>query len=96
MRVGALGPRQQILYYYLSVVRRAGRQGVPRRASQTPREFAATLAPRLAEAKGDMETLTDAFVQARYSPRDVPPADVGHIRASWQRVRAALRGMKRG
>jgi hypothetical protein len=93
-RVGSLPPREQVLYYYLSVVRRAHRQGVDRRGSQTPYEFSADLAPRLAEAEGDMDTLTDAFVQARYSRREVPEMELGRIRGSWQRVRAALRDVK--
>jgi small-conductance mechanosensitive channel len=93
-RVGSLPPREQVIYYYLSVVRRAHRQGIDRRGSQTPHEFSAHLAPRLAEAGSDLETLTDAFVEARYSRHDLPDLEVGRIRASWQRVRAALRGAR--
>jgi hypothetical protein len=93
-RVSSLPPREQVLYYYLSVVRRAHRQGVDRRGSQTPYEFSADLAPRLAEAEGDMEALTDAFVVARYSRRDVAEPELGRIRANWQRVRSALRDVK--
>ncbi|HEX6509667.1 MAG TPA: DUF4129 domain-containing protein, partial [Chloroflexota bacterium] len=95
-RVGSMAPREQVLYYYLSVVRRAGRQGLPRLGSQTPREFAAGLAPHLSEAAPDMEHLTDAFVEARYSRHEVAVSQVDRIRASWQRIRAALRrGVKR-
>jgi hypothetical protein len=93
-RVSSLPPREQVLYYYLSVVRRAHRHGIDRRGSQTPYEFSADLAPHLAEAGGDMDTLTAAFVRARYSRRDVPDTEVGRIRASWQRVKAALRDVR--
>jgi Domain of unknown function (DUF4129) len=93
-RIGSLPPREQVLYFYLSVVRRAHRHGIDRRGSQTPYEFSADLAPRLAEAEGDMDALTDAFVEARYSRHDVPDVEVSRIRANWQRVKAALRGVR--
>jgi hypothetical protein len=94
-RIGSLPPREQVLYYYLSVVRRAHRRGIDRRGSQTPFEFSADLAPRLTAAEGDMDALTDAFVEARYSRHDVPDVEVNRVRTSWQRVKAALRGVRR-
>jgi hypothetical protein len=93
-RIGSLSPREQVVFYYLSVVRRAHRHGIDRRGAQTPYEFSAQLAPRLMEAESDMNDLTHAFVQARYSRHEVPEDDVSRIRASWQRVKAALRGVK--
>ncbi|MBV9280834.1 MAG: DUF4129 domain-containing protein, partial [Chloroflexi bacterium] len=95
LRVTHLPPRQQVLYYYLSIVRRAGRQGVPRRASQTPHEFEAVLTSRLSAARQDVHLLTEAFVEARYSPADVEPDRAGSVQASWKRVRAALRRLKK-
>jgi hypothetical protein len=93
-RLGALSPREQVLHYYLSIVHHAGRRGFPRHPSQTPHEFSGALAPRLREAEGDMNLLTDAFVEARYSHHGVEEEKVGSIRLSWQRVRAALRRVK--
>ena len=102
---GALRPGSQLptmrqvavaLKIDLNTVQRAGKKGIRRRRSQTPREFTATLAPRLAEAEGDMEALTDAFITARYSRREVPQGEMGRIRGSWQRVKAALRGVRGG
>ena len=95
VRLGALSPREQVLYYYLSIVRRAGRQGMPRGEGQTPAEYGAALAPRLPEASAELEDLTEAFVEARYSPHEVAPPHAGRARASWQRVRAALQALKR-
>lgn len=93
-RIGRLTPREQMLYYYLSVVRRAHRHGIDRRGSQTPHEFSADLAPRLTAAQGDLEDLTAAFVAARYSRHEISEPEAGRIRAGWQRVKAALRGIR--
>lgn len=94
-RLSAASPREQILYYYLSILRRAQRQGFPRGRGQTPYEFSTTLGPALSEAQPDMDQLTRAFVEARYSRRDVEPVQAGWARTSWERVKAALRSRRR-
>ena len=94
-RSGALSPREQVLSYYHSIVRQADRKGVPRRPSQTPHEFSASLAPRLHAAQGEMQLLTEAFVAARYSPHEIDAAQAGQLRDPWKRVRAALGKMKK-
>lgn len=93
-RIGSLSPREQVLFYYLSVVRRAHRHGIERRGAQTPYEFSTELAPRLAESEGDMNALTAAFVQARYSRHEVRQDEVSRVRTSWQRVKDALRKVR--
>ncbi|HEX6506904.1 MAG TPA: DUF4129 domain-containing protein, partial [Chloroflexota bacterium] len=93
-RIGSLSPREQVLFYYLSVVRRAHRRGIERRGAQTPYEFSSDLAPRLAESEGDMQALTAAFVQARYSRHELPEDEVSRVRTSWQRVKDALRQVR--
>lgn len=95
-RRGARTPREQIVRYYLSVIERAGAQGVPRGAAQTPEEYAPTLAPRLAEAETDWSALTGEFVEARYSAHDLAPDDSRRARDHWQRVRDALRRGRSG
>ena len=94
-RLGALSPRERILYYYLSILRRAGRQGFPRRPAQTPHEYEATLSPNLPQAEMEMDVLTQAFVEARYSRQTFDREQARRVRADWQRVKAALRAIKR-
>jgi hypothetical protein len=94
-RLGALSPREQILYYYLSIVRRAGQQGFPRRPAQTPDEYRTTLEPNLPEAQEEMDLLTQAFVEVRYSRHEVEPDQARRVRASWEQVKAALNAIKR-
>jgi len=93
-RLGALSPRERVLYYYLSIVRRAGKQGFPRRAHQTPHEYSSALKPHLPQAQEDMETLTHAFLEARYSQRAIEPDQDLNVRTNWERVKAALRALK--
>jgi len=94
-RLGGLSPREQVLYYYLSILQRARQRGIPRRAAQTPREYSATLEPSLPEVQQEIGTLTDAFVEARYSRHIIGSDRVSQVRVSWQQVKAALRAVGR-
>jgi hypothetical protein len=94
-RLGAASPREQILYFYLSILQRAGRQGFPRRAAETPDEYRTTLGPNLPEAQQDVESLTQAFVEARYSQHAFQQGQAKRVRVSWQKVKAALQTLKK-
>jgi hypothetical protein len=94
-RLGALSPRERVLYYYLSILRRADQQGLPRRPTQTPHEYYVSLEPSLPQAQQEMDVLTQAFVEARYSRHVVEPDWARRVQANWQRVKAALQAIKR-
>jgi len=94
-RLGGLAPRERVLYYYLSIVQRASQQGYPRQHHQTPREYQATLEPKLSEVHEEMSTLTQAFLEARYSKREIVLEQERAVRAQWERVKAAVRALKR-
>jgi hypothetical protein len=87
----SLDPRRQIYFFYLAMIRRGGEQGVPRRPSQTPSEYAGTLGKDLPSAVEDIDSLTRAFVEARYSRRTVKSEDARRVRTAWRRIRHALR-----
>jgi hypothetical protein len=93
-RLGALSPRERTLYYYLSILRRAGQHGFQRKGSQTPYEYDATLEPHLPQARQEMELLTGDFVEARYSPHPIDREKEKEARARWKKVRAAVRGLE--
>ena len=93
-RLGALSPRDQVRYYYLALVRRAGERGVARQDNQTPLEYGRHLAEAWPEADDDLGALTDAFLEARYSPQPVKRTAAGAIRERWNRVKARLRRPK--
>ncbi|MEJ2750078.1 MAG: DUF4129 domain-containing protein, partial [Anaerolineae bacterium] len=91
IRLNALSPRDQLRYFYLSTVERAGQRGVDRQESETPLEYARDLKENWPDAEDDVEKLTEAFLQARYSPQPIAAEEVHPIKAYWKRLRARLR-----
>jgi hypothetical protein len=91
IRLSTLSPRDQIRYLYLSVVRRAGDQGIRRRNSETPLEYVKDLKKQWPEVEGDLDELTGAFMKARYSPRPIEHEEINPTKARWKRVRSRLR-----
>lgn len=99
-------PRQRVVFYYLALVRRGAESGLPRNPAQTPYEYAEQLAASLPEGdipttgtsqeqdQHDLETMTEHFVQARYSLHDVSPQQARGVQASWRRMQHALRRMR--
>jgi hypothetical protein len=91
LRVNALSPREQVRYFYLAAVRRAGEKGVSRDAGETPLEYAEDLEKSWPEAEQEFETLTHAFLKARYSRQKIATEEAGLVRRTWHRIRAVLR-----
>jgi hypothetical protein len=90
-RPGGRSPRERVLFYYRSLLRHAAEQGVPRGPAQTPYEYTASLDAHLPQAEEEVDQLTDAFVEARYSRHEIDRGRVEIVRAAWRRVREALR-----
>jgi hypothetical protein len=84
-------PREQVRRYYLSAVEEAAEEGAPRGAGQTPSEFAADLAARWPDADADIESLTSAFQDARYSAREIDAGEAARARSAWRRLAEGLR-----
>ena len=87
---GRLPPRELIRYFYLSTARRASQAGQSRAPGETPYEYQASLDRQFPELEPDLEGLTDAFVEARYSQRPVQKEDALAVKPLWQRIKAAL------
>ena len=90
LNLRALDPRQRVFFFYLAMVRRGNEQGLARKPSQTPGEYAAALEKALPSAEQDIDALTDAFVEARYSRRPVRPEQADRVKDLWARIRRAL------
>jgi hypothetical protein len=88
-------PREQVRRFYLAALKEAAEEGAPRRAHQTPSEFAGDLAANWPESDEDIESLTEAFLDARYAPRDLDEGDAADARSAWQRLAQGLRRPKR-
>jgi uncharacterized protein DUF4129 len=94
--LGLLDPRRQIYFFYLAMIRRGGEQGLTRRPSQTPSEYAVTLEKSISSVNEDVETITEAFVEARYSRHEVDSAKAKLVKATWDRIRRALQSKSNG
>lgn len=90
-RLGALSPRERVLYYYWSILRRAQRLGLPRRPPETPYEYDVSLGPHIPQAERELGRLTDAFIEARYSGHPLEGGEDRRVRGDWQSVKTALR-----
>ena len=91
LRINSLSPRDQVRYYYLSIVKRAGKKGCRRSPEMTPAEFTNKLEDELPESKFDLYSLTESFQRARYSNRHVEHGELPAIRSAFERIRSALR-----
>lgn len=95
-RLGRMSPGELVRYYYLSTVRRAEQAGFPRRANQTPDEYGRRLGTVMPDLDEDLGTLTEAFVEVRYSRHPVDQQYARGIRPYWERLRRALRERRTG
>ena len=88
--VRSLDPRRQIYFFYLAMVRRGGEQGVSRQPAQTPAEYAVQLEKALPASKEDVQSITKAFIEARYSRQEVDSNKAKWVKAAWARIRGAF------
>ncbi len=94
MNVRRLSPRQKVLFYYYAFLRRAGESGLPRQPWMTPYEYSASLENLPDEQGENIASLTEGFIQARYSQHAVPEDLVGLIKTSWVKFRSFLRSRR--
>ena len=91
LRPGSLSPRDQVRHYYLAFLRLAAERGHGRPESATPLEFGRELTKVWPEGDhADIEGMTRAFTEARYSSRPVGDDAAAAAKASWKRLRARL------
>lgn len=86
-----LTARQRVFFYYLAMLRRSGERGLPRYPDQTPDEYAQVLSKRVPEAQEEVASLTDVFVEAKYSLHEVTQQHAGRVRQSWERIKKVLK-----
>jgi hypothetical protein len=86
----SLDPRRRIYFFYLAMIRRGAEQGLTRQPSQTPSEYAVTLEKALPSTSEDIDTITGAFVEARYSRQEVDSGKEELVKETWGRIRRAL------
>ncbi|RME84158.1 MAG: DUF4129 domain-containing protein, partial [Caldilineae bacterium] len=95
VRLAGMSATERTRYFYLSILRRAREVGYPRRESQTPREYEASIVASWPEIGEDMHTLTESFMQARYAPPPLPDEEARRARGAWEALKRALRRRRR-
>ncbi len=91
----SLDPRRRIYFFYLAMIRRSAEQGLTRKPAQTPSEYAVTLEKGLPSASEDIDSITEAFVEARYSRHEVNAGKAAVVKTIWERIRRALQNRSR-
>ncbi|MGE5378867.1 MAG: DUF4129 domain-containing protein, partial [Bacteroidota bacterium] len=86
----SLDPRRRVFFFYHAMVRRGGELDVARKPSQTPSEYAATFGQAVPSAGEDVDSMTEAFIRARYSLQEIHASDSDTVKAAWERVRRQL------
>jgi len=90
-----LAPRQQILAYYLNILKRAESRGPARQKNQTPYEYEPELIRSVPRVQSEIESLTQTFVAARYSRQEFDEAAAKQIKQQWQEIRREFRGKRK-
>ena len=55
-----------------------------------PIEYGAGMEQALPTSSGDIETMTEAFIVARYGRPEVKLDDADKVKAAWEKIRRAL------
>jgi hypothetical protein len=94
-RYRRLDARQRVFFTFFSMLRRGGERGLPRSGDQTPYEYAVELENAIPEVDQEIEKVTSAFVEARYSRSHITDEFAGIVRKYWSRIRSVLRKLKK-
>ncbi|GAB4580498.1 MAG: hypothetical protein Fur0022_32390 [Anaerolineales bacterium] len=95
IRPNRLPPRERVRFFYLALIRRGQESGIPRGPSQTPAEYANTLRQALPDAEADVQELSDAFMQARYTQHPISEQRAGFVKKTWEHLRTILNPKRR-
>ena len=90
-----LTPREQVIFYYFALIRRGQEIGIPRQPSQTPSEYQQELNQGIPEAEIEFESMTQAFLDARYSQKPIEKEKSSAIEKAWSRTRRFFRDISR-
>jgi hypothetical protein len=78
--------RSQIRRTYQSLLAWAAERGVPRPPGLTPSEYSMLISRELSIADTHAETITSAYLEARYSPAPILPARADEVVRAWTQI----------
>ncbi|HVN55344.1 MAG TPA: DUF4129 domain-containing protein [Anaerolineaceae bacterium] len=83
-------PRDQVLSAYLDLIHENKGSPLERKTVQTPREYQKTLDHTIPEVEEEIQLLTDAFIEARYTPHPITEKTSNLARLSWKQISTAI------
>jgi hypothetical protein len=87
----ALVATNPVVNLYLRFLRRTQAQGIQRQVADTPYEYDHKLSDHYPEVAAEIDQLTAAFVEARYSRHPMSPEAVRESQAAWHRIKERLK-----
>jgi len=84
-----------VRYWYGQMIRQGNRSGLPRRPGQTAREYQAAVRNQVTEATDALDSLTEAYIDARYSRQEVAMERGTAAQRQFRQVRQAMLGWLR-
>jgi hypothetical protein len=93
-RLRNLSPRQKVFFYSHALLRRGEETGLPRGGSQTPKEYAINLERSLPTVEDEIDSITEAFDEARYSRHSIAPEDSNTVKSYWEKIRKVFQGRR--
>ena len=87
-------PNARIRRHYLAMLRSAEKTSYQRKHPQTPKEYEKFLAKHFPHSHEELETLTETFMQARYSDEDCDRMDLNRVQKAWKQLRGELKNNK--
>jgi hypothetical protein len=90
IRLRNLSPRQQVLFYFQALLRKAEQRGIRRRQADTPYEYAQGLEKSMPELQTSLQPFTETFVEARYSLHPVTSEQASQAHQWWQKLRKVI------
>jgi hypothetical protein len=91
-----LSPRDQVIFYYLALIRRGQEHGIPRAPTQTPDEYRRLLDASIPEAALDFNTITENFMVARYSRKPIDEESARVVEKTWARLKKVIKKITTG
>ena len=88
-------PRERIIHFYLNLIELGSERGLGRKPAQTPYQYEQRVASELPEIDPDLHSLTDTFLEARYSQHPVDEQEAAQANSLWEKIKTTLRNWKR-
>lgn len=84
-----------VRYWYGQMIRQGNRSGLPRRPGQTAREYQEAVRTQVTEGQDALHSLTDAYINARYSRQEIDVERGAVSQRQFRQVRQAMLGRLR-